>query len=208
MSGLADRLRGKATKFGLRSQRVFLCWSRFSGAERGEGTETMLARVEILPTPRVSDLTAANHRPYSHGTYKEGSIRVDQISVAQYTRDMLLGLVIPVVNEQGCVCGCRAIPAPAGGALLARDTVRSEPVPHPQIDFWWESVEDGRGDEPAARNRYRALSLPARQEGQVGWSITLELASEELSRLGLPQIGPDVSEKDPDAVMDPELGPL
>src|SRR5690606_22489316 len=107
----ADRLRQKYTKFGLRSQRVFLCWSSWSGEERGEGDETLFARVEITPTPRVSDLNALNRRPYAAGVFKEGSVRVDQISAVVFTRDMLSGLVIPVVDHQGNVCGCRPLPS-------------------------------------------------------------------------------------------------
>lgn len=190
LAGKADRLRQLNTKFGLRPNRVFLVWSEWTGLERGEGREAIITRVELLPTPQVSDLTALNRRPFSLGVFPEGSLRVDQISVAVYTRDMLNGLAIPTVDQRGCICGCRpARPYRADGVEQRGD----ERTADPQVDFWWEVVEDGRGDDPPAHLRFRVLGEVERKA--FGWAVNLEASDEETDRNGRPQIGPDTSEK-------------
>ena len=159
----ADRLRQFSTRFGLRSRRVFLTWSRFSGAERGEGTERVIARVEILPTPKVADATSVMRMPFAAGVLPVGSLRVSLISV-KFTADQLTGRRVP---GRG-----------------------SEPIAEP-IDFFYELVEDGRGDDPAERQRFRVLGMPWRDEGNVGWNVLLERSSEDFARDGTSQIGID-----------------
>lgn len=159
---LADRLRQFATDFGIRSRRVFLTWVASSGEERGEGRESLLAQHEILPTPRVGDLTAVTQNPFSAGVLPVGTLRVDRIS-ALLTADELFG---------------RRVPHHAVD-VSARN-----------VDFFWEVVEDGRGDNPPARARYRVYGSPWRDEGGVHWVVLLERAGEDLSRRGRPQ--PDV----------------
>lgn len=161
---VADRLRQFSTRFGLRSRRVFLTWTRFTGAERGEGYERILARTEILPTPKVADATSVMRMPFAAGVLPVGSLRVSLISV-KFTLDQLTG---------------RRIPGKAD----------NEPIPEP-IDFFYELVEDGRGDNPAERARYRVLGVPWRDEGNVGWTVLLERASEDMARDGTSQIGID-----------------
>jgi hypothetical protein len=161
--GLADRLRQLNTKFGLRAKRVFLVWSRFTGQERGEGDEKMLARVELLPTPKVSDLSAVTLNPYSGGKLPVGSIRLDEVSLT-FTMDELTGKAVP--GQQA-----RRIPE--------------------AVDFFFEVQEDGRGDNPAEIQRYRLLGVPNRREGYVGWSILLERASEDPARSGASNYGVD-----------------
>lgn len=211
LTNRVDRIRQLNTRFGLRSLRVFLVWSKFSGAERGEGRETIIARVELLPTPRVSDLTAIARRPYSLGVFKEGSIRIDQISGAKYTRDMLLGLEIPIVDQLGNVCGCRpcgAVNPLKDEPVEARGPDGVERTTDEQIDFWWETVEDGRGDSPAETLRYRVFGGPSRSEGRFDWSMNLELADEPTDRSGRPQIGVNTSEQTPESSFFDEEGPL
>jgi hypothetical protein len=161
--GLADRLRQLNTRFGLRSKRVFLVWSRFSGEERGEGAERVIARVEILPTPKIADLTAVSLNPFTVGTFPVGSLRISEIS-ATFTADELTG---------------RKVPGQAKRLV-------EEPV-----DFFFEVVEDGRGDDPAERQRYRMLGQPDRREGAVSWTVVLERVSEDFDRRGLSRVGVD-----------------
>ena len=190
LSGKVDRLRQLNTRFGLRPNRVFLVWSEWSGVERGEGREAVITKVELLPTPQVSDLTALNRRPFAIGIFPEGSIRVDQISVAVFTRDMLNGLAIPIVDQRGCVCGCRPARPYAAEGVNQNGVERTT---DPTVDFWWEVVEDGRGDDPPQHFRFRLLGEVERKA--FGWAVNLEAADEELDRSGKPQIGPDTSEK-------------
>jgi hypothetical protein len=167
-----DRLRQLYTRFGLRSRRVFLVWTRFTGAARGEGDEVELHRAEILPTPRVSDTTSVSRNPFSAGVLPVGSVRVDQISEGCFTKDVLKGLRIP--------------PLPSGEPF--------PDLPKPNIDFFYEVTEDGRGDDPDVRERFRLLGGPFRREGQFDFVVLLERASEDRTRTGQSQLGidPDV----------------
>lgn len=158
--GLADRLRQLSTKFGLRSQRVFLVWTKFTGEERGEGDEHVIARVEILPTPKVEGVTAQAYNPFSAGKYPVGSVRVTEVSAGLFTYEQLVGSRVPG---------------------------QAAPLADP-IDFFYELVEDGRGDDQPRHPRYRLLGVPERREGNVSWSLVLERAGEELDRRGRSQI--------------------
>lgn len=160
LSGLADRLRQFNTKFGLRGKRVFLVWTKTTGAERGEGSESIVSRVELLPTPRVADLSAVALNPYSAGRVPVGSVRLTEVSTSRYTNDQLSGRQVPGV-----------------GAL-------EEP-----FDFFYEIVEDGRGDTLPVRQRYRLAAEPDRREGRLDWSILLERASEDMQRTGASNLG-------------------
>lgn len=164
--GLADRLRQLNTRFGIRPMRVFLVWTRFDGAERGEGSEKVLSRVEILPTPRVSDLTSITLHAYAAGKLPDGSLRVDEISAGQYTRDQLAGLKVPGYPEDFII--------------------------PPNVSFWYEIVIDDRtGDKQPVRMRYRRFSEPTLQAGKVQWMVILERASEDESRDGKSNVGVD-----------------
>src|SRR3990167_5274251 len=160
--GLADRLRQLNTKFGLRSKRVFLTWTLSGGAERGEGTERILARVEILPTPKVSDFSSITRNSFSAGILPVGSIRVSEVSLG-FTFDELAGTKVPG---------------------------RTEPLNEP-VAFCYEVVEDGRGDAQPIRQRFRLLGTPNRNEGMVSWTLLLERVSEDLDRRGRSQLGTD-----------------
>lgn len=173
---LAPRLRQLATRFGLRSTRVFLVWTRWTGEYRGEGTEEVFARVELLPTPKVSTLDSVSTQPYSAGKLPVGQLTVGLISL-RYTSEMLIGQIIPSSDEGG---------NPTVAPKRASADRRVEPV-----DFFWELVEDGRGDNPPERERYRLLGGPNRDEGNVCWEATIERASEDFTRAGRTQIGPD-----------------
>lgn len=186
----ADQYRQLYTKYGLHDKRVFLVWAKWDGEERGEGRETIISRFEILPTPRVSTLTSVGFRPYSHGTYPEGSIRIDRITAADLTEDMLRGLRIPkpVVHP----CG----PQPCGPVRpLNSDPINASGVPpvelttDVQTDFWWEVYEDGRGDNPPERKRFRVLGIPGRETGKLQWVVNLEDASKPTNRVGTPEDG-------------------
>lgn len=184
MTGLADKIRQKNTCFGLRSKRVFLVWSEWTGEERGEGEERLLAEIELLPTPRVSEMSAIANRPYSIGTFPEGSLRVDQISAGAYTEDMLRGIAIPDSRPNACR---RVESSSPNGNNVERAS-------SPKVDFWYEIQEDGRGDNPARRQRFRVYGNPARNEARLEWAVILERADEPRSREGQFQIGVNATE--------------
>jgi hypothetical protein len=136
----------------------------------GEGGENILARVELLPTPRV-DFAGVSRRPWSVGQLPEGSARLDRVSV-YYTNDNLKGLVIPQTPVQ----------AQPEGQLIAGTALK--PQTDSQIDFFYEIVEDGRGEELPERRRFHLYGEPFRDAGNVGWSIVLEPASDPMGRDG------------------------
>jgi hypothetical protein len=168
-----DSIRQIPTRFGLRNDRVWLVWTRYDGEYRGEGDEVEVARLEILPTPRVSDQTSIQFAPYAAGVLPNGSVRVDRIS-AQLTEDILKGHRIP--DEA----------TPPGAPILHA------------TDFFWEIVQDDRGELPPAgcgdedhrltvlrgqsvvpRARYRLVSEPERRPGQIDFTCALERISED-----------------------------
>lgn len=177
-----DRLRQFSTRFGLRSRRVFLVWTRWSGEERGEGVENEYARVEILPTPRVADLTAIAFDPRSGGVLPVGSLRVDRIS-AQFTEDILEGRKIPVVSPGGGI-HC----APTSPSTTTEHSGEDLAIDEP-FAFFYEVIEDGRGDNPPEREKFRIAASPYRNEGYVEWGVILEQINENNDRFGGSQIG-------------------
>lgn len=152
----ADRLRQIATRMGVRPYRVFLVWTKATGEERGEGTTKEVARREILPTPRVQSLDAVTFNPFHAGVAPVGSVRIDRIS-ATMTADELRGLIVPERPEGS--------------------------VPEP-YDFFYEVVEDGRGDPRPTREKFRLLSEPFRRAGKVDWTLMLERVSGDRARDG------------------------
>jgi hypothetical protein len=170
----ADRLRQFYTRFGLRSTKVFLVWTKWSGKRRGEGKEEILTRVELLPTPRVTDETAIRRNPRAQGILPEGTLRIDQISAGAYTADNLRGLVIPGLDATS--------PHDSRGQVVGGSNI--EPESNDRIDFFYELAEDGRGENPAERDRYRLLGGPDRKEGSLYFAVNIERASEDTDRLG------------------------
>lgn len=168
--GIADKIRQLNTKLGIRPNRVFLVWTQFSGVDRGEGAERELARVELLPTPKVQDLTSIALNPYSAGKLPVGSVRIDEISAGAYTADQLKGLKIPGLKD--------------------------EYILPPNVSFFIEMYEDGRGDPEPVRMRYRVMAGPFRNAGNVCWTMILDRASEDESREGHSNIGVDKEQDD------------
>lgn len=174
-SRVGDRLRQLNTKFGIRPYRVELVWTRWSGAERGEGREEPLARVELLPTPRVRNLdTSIQYRIMGGGFLPSGTLLVQEIS-ALYTQDQLSGLAIPD--------GCVQDPPTLRSAHQLPPKPSETSLPEP-FDFYWEVREDGRGDDPAERARFRLAAWPWRNAGNVQWEVMLERVSGDPRRDG------------------------
>lgn len=159
----ADKLRQIATRMGVRPFRVFLTWTKWTGEERGEGNEQLYRRIEILPTPRVSSLDNVSFSVFHAGTLPVGSVRVDRISAREFTEDILCGKAFP------------DDPLPFG------ENAGEKHIPQP-YEFFYEVVEDGRGDDPAKRSRFRPLNRPTRRAGQVDFTIMLERVSEDRTR--------------------------
>lgn len=159
----ADRLRQFNTRFGIRPYRVFLVWTRYGGQERGEGAERLVARVELLPTPKVVDLSSIALTGMAAGVIGIGTLRVSEISTC-YTQDTLAGKFIPEYHE--------------------------DRIPEP-FDFCYEVVEDGRGDPLPVRGKYRLAAVPFRDAAKLQWTVLLERVAEDNHRDGSSRIGDD-----------------
>ena len=165
--GVIDRSRQIATNLGMRPYLVELVWTGWSGAERGEGTERELVRVQLLPMPQVKDLTSIALNGFSAGKLPVGSIRVDEISAGRYTEDLLRGLKLPT----------------------------GEKFDEKRMDFTWEVREDGRNlgsGELAERKKFRVMAGPHLSACCTQYSVVLERASKDPSRSGAPAGGPEL----------------
>ncbi len=151
LSPTVDRLRQLATNLGLRSRRVFLVWTTFDGGQRGEGDEQLIAKIELLPTPKVSELVGQQFLGYAGGVLPTGSLRIEKVS-AGFTEAQLMGREIPGVP------GLTTIPQP--------------------YDFFYEMIEDGRDLLRPIPMRYRMFGSPYRKEGSVSWTLLLERQQE------------------------------
>jgi len=151
-----DRLRQLGVKLGVRPNRVFLVWAKYTGSEYGEGNREEVARVEILPSPVVDSLDNIALHPMSAGMVPMGSVRLTKVS-GQLTYDQLRGLMVPGRHEDH-------IPSP--------------------YEFFYEIYEDGRGDSEPVRSKFRLLGLPGRRAGKVDWTLTLERVSGDNDRVG------------------------
>lgn len=88
---VVDAARDIYACLGLRAYTVTLVWTRWSGGERGVGSEVLLREKDLLPVPRVSQVSALSRGAESIGVLEQGELRVDQIS-ASYGEAILLGV--------------------------------------------------------------------------------------------------------------------
>lgn len=165
LAPVVDKARQIGVNLGLNSHRVFLVWTRWSGLVRGEGDEVEFARLELLPTPKVSGLDAVVLNPFSAGLLPEGSVRIDNVSVL-YTEDTLRGWRPP------------SMPG-----------VRWTEFP-PDVSFFFEVFEDGRGDPLPERQKYRLGSQVWHREAKIGFTFVLERISEDARRQGMSRFAP------------------
>ena len=168
---VADRARQVGVKLGMNPYRVVLVWEKYAGEVRGEGGPPRTVReLELLPTPSVKSLDAVTFSVFHAGTIPAGSIKLSGVSVACYTYDQLTGHVVPQ-------------PDPSGDPTRAVDGAHVDHIDQPW-DFYYELREDGRGDCPPVRNRYRVLSYPVRDAVNAQWTVMLERVSEDRGRDG------------------------
>lgn len=86
-----DRVRDLATQLGTRPYRVRLIRTRFSGPRRGVGVESVVYDLELLPTPKVVDMSSLTEVITPAGMNEQGTVQLQQIS-GRYTEEMLVGV--------------------------------------------------------------------------------------------------------------------
>lgn len=148
LSPVVDRIRQFNTRFGLRPYRVFLVHVEWPGRRPGESaTEpTVISRREILPTPRVRDLSSTSEVLSSTALTEEGGLVIDQISL-KYSEDDLTGKTPDLVDPD-----------------LPRTGSRSK-------EFFYEVVETRVTSPPPIPRRYVPSSAPSREGFQ--WKVSL-----------------------------------
>jgi hypothetical protein len=155
---VADKLRQLNTKLGVRPTRVWLVWRKWDGGERGQGDPVEVKRIEILPTPMVGSLDAVTFSVFHAGTVPAGSVKLTEVSL-KFTYDELTG------------------------RMLLGQKLHSDNVPQPW-EFYYELVEDGRGDPEPVHQRFRFLSYPRRDSDNCQWVVMLQKMSEDDNRQG------------------------
>ena len=88
---VADTLRNLLTDFGLSPYTVKLIFTRWSTGERGEGVEIVISEMPIVPTPKITDLTAVTTILTASGLAEQGEIMLSKIS-GTYTEEQLRGI--------------------------------------------------------------------------------------------------------------------
>lgn len=75
-----DKIRGLNATLGLRPYHVYIVHTRWSGAEVGEGVESVLTQEEILPVPSVQSIANLKLQLQSIGITEAGDLSVSEIS--------------------------------------------------------------------------------------------------------------------------------
>lgn len=86
-----DKIRDLNTKFGLRNYNVTIYRTRWSGAVRGQGEESIIFQQDILPTPLVADLGSLTELITPHGLEESGTIQISEVS-GRFTEDFIMGI--------------------------------------------------------------------------------------------------------------------
>lgn len=148
LTPIVDTIRQLYTQFGLRSYRVYLVHTAWSGRRIGEGEAQEIARTEILPTPLVRDLSSTTFQLRAFGLTEEGGTSIEQISL-RYTEDDLCGRT-PDLQDP-------AFPA----------------VGSSSVEFFYEVVENRNSFPTPVRRRYVPNAVPQLTRDIFQWKVML-----------------------------------
>ena len=157
MSPIVDDLRQIAVDLGLRPYRVFIVHVLWTGVKVGDGNPVEISRREILPTPRIRDMSATTEVLSAFGRVEEGGIVIDRIS-AKYSEDDLTGktpdLIDPAMTRTGKRNG----------------------------EYFWEVQENRPGFPKTIPRRYVHAAVPTLMRGGSHWRIPLNKQNVDRSR--------------------------
>ena len=142
-----DQIRQIATELGLRPYRVWLVHWLWAGP-KGKGIPREISRLEILPTPRVMDMSGVPLTLASIGLTEGGGIKVDKIS-QRFSEDDLMGRT-PDLRDP------------------VRDVTNRE-----GSDFFWEVRETRTTTPPTKPRRFAPANVPMLRRSGMEWSIML-----------------------------------
>jgi hypothetical protein len=145
---VVDDIRAIAADLGLRPYRVFLMHARWTGGERGAGKLLLVAEREIVPPPRVQDVSGMAMVLRSTGVTEEGDVKVDEVS-ARFSEDDLVGLTPDMVDPQ--------------------DPRRLRP----DVEFFYEMRESRDTARPTVRRRFVLANTPSLSRDGMQWTISL-----------------------------------
>jgi hypothetical protein len=122
------------------------------------GVPQEISRTEILPTPLVTEMTGVTSIIESLGRNEEGGVSVAEIS-ARYSEDDLRGLTPDLLEPNG-------------------KTLR------PNVEFFWEIVENRVGQPQAFRRRFTFNAAPSLSRDTLQWRVQLSTQNGEPGRRG------------------------
>ena len=152
-----DKLRQLLTGFGVRAYRVFMVHVQWSGEAIGRGNPNEIARREILPTPRVRELSSTAEVLSAFGRLEEGGIAIDKIT-ASLAEDDLMGHTPDLVDPANPRAGKR------------------------NVEFFWEVMENRPVFPTPVPRRYVPGAAPTLSRGGMGWRVNLTKQSVDRSR--------------------------
>ena len=153
---IVDKIRQLSTTFGTRPYRVFLVHVLWSGGRIGAGTPAEVSRREILPTPKVVDLSSTVEMISAFGRTEDGSVVVEEIS-DKFSEDDLMGGTPDLVDAAN------------------PNTGRSN------AEFFWETQEQRNTSPVPVVRHYVPAGAPTRKP-PMGWRISLNKRDADRTR--------------------------
>lgn len=163
---IVDGCRQIAADLGLRPKRVFLVHRTYPSGTRGLGLPKVISEREILPVPKVIDMSGTSLVMRAAGLGEDGGITIEAIS-AKYSEDDLLGLTPDLTS----------VVDPMTGA--------------DNVEFFWE-VRETRATTPVPQpRRYVPSGVPELRPGGCEWKVTLtkQDGNRERSEVAEPEWG-------------------
>jgi hypothetical protein len=192
---VADDLRQLHTDFGGRPYRVFLVWLGWSpdmnadgiiepneqfiepvsaaSQTIGAGRPSLLAEIEILPTPRLSPLSSVRKDFDAVGLTERGSITVSQVTLS-LSEDILMGL-LPQYRDP-------SFPQQlVKGVSFFWEVRENRPIRHTNAQTLGS---DYPTDLPGLRRKFVPVGSPNRNPYDFEWTVDLERADGERGVFG------------------------
>jgi hypothetical protein len=157
LSPVIDNIRQIAVQLGLRPYRVFIVHVLWTGVKVGDGNPLEISRREILPTPRIRDMSATTEVLSAFGRVEEGGIVIDRIS-AKYSEDDLTGKTPDLIDP-----------------AMPRTGKRNG-------EYFWEVQENRPGFPRTLPRRYVHAAAPTLMRGGSHWRIPLNKQNVDRSR--------------------------